>query len=141
MKRTMNLSASKKGTHLGGFNSKSTHTTKSFSSLQLSLFDNTEETTTLDDVEFFNIVQHQILPIVKTYQELMNEDRINEEQSDILEKILKLSEANPILCQMLSIVDENLPVNEDEMSKEFSKQLKQRLGNDAYQAWREVRFM
>ena len=111
MKKRMSLSDSKRGIHLRGFNFKSTHSTKLSSSSQPSSFNIVDKTIAVDNAELSSNVHNRILSIVQTYQELMNLDRINEEQADILEKILKLSEANPILCQMLSIVDENLPTN------------------------------
>ena len=135
------LSESKKGADLVGSNSKSIHPTKFSCSLQLSLFENIGEYFKMDDIKPVNEVHNRILLIVEAYQVLMNLDNIDEEQADILEKILTLSESNPILSHMLSIVDDKLPMNEDEISKEFSSHVKQEIGDDAYQAWREVRFM
>jgi hypothetical protein len=141
MKKVKILSESKEGRKLVDLNSKLPHPHKPLVSLQLCLFGNTDETDTGDDIELLNRADNQILSIVKTYQDLMSLDRVNEEQADILAKILNLSEANPIVSHMLSIVDKNLPISEDEVSGEFSQHLKQKIGDDAYQAWREVRFM
>lgn len=164
MKRPMSLSASKKGASSSGFTSKAIHPHKASCAIQLSLFENIsaskainlcnssksfqpslfknlDESNIIEDIKLFNKVHDEILMIVKTYHCLMNLRRLDEVQADILEKILDLSEANPILSEILSIVDENLPISEDEMSGNFSQYLKQKIGDDAYQAWREFHFM
>lgn len=135
MKKKQSLSDKKEGRILGGSNSVHSDIPKlkSPSPLQLDLFDH------MDNMLFTKVL-NECLPIVQTYQELISLESISDSQADLLEEILALSETDSLLSKLLSKVDENIPL-EDELSREFSKQVKQKIGADRYQAWREVRFM
>jgi hypothetical protein len=134
MKKKQNLSDSKEGRILGSSNSVHNGITKrkSPSPLQLDLFDHT------DDI-LFSKVLNECLPIVQTYQKLISLEIISDSQADLLDEILTLSETNPVLSKLLSKVDENIPL-EDKLAREFSNQVKQKIGVEQYQAWQELRF-
>lgn len=135
MKKKQSLSDEKEGRILGGLNSvySDIPKRKSPSPLQLDLFDYT-------DYNLCSQVLIECLPIVHAYEELISLDNISDSQADLLEEILTLGEAYPLLSKLLSKVDENIPLD-DGLSREFSKQVKQEIGIECYQAWREVRFM
>ena len=136
MNKKQNLSDVKRGKLLHALQCDHHDSLKQLSQLrgvpiQLNLFD-----VDLGDI-LFDKVWLKCLPIVQAYRDLLRLDSISDSEADLLEKILTLSEAYPILSKLLSLVDENISLD-DGLSIEFEKQAKLKIGDEEYHAW-EVR--
>jgi hypothetical protein len=99
--------------------------------IQLNLFDMDYS----EDI-LFDKVWLKCLPIVQAYRDILSLNSLDDHHSDLLEKILALSEVHPLLSKLLSMVDETISLD-DGLSSNFARRAKLKIGDEEYQAWKE----